>query len=498
MGKTTKTKTGASGRRSSEEPKTNRSRTGTQAKAGSHQTLQQSTKPGIVEINGFEGDFYGPYKHAKGLLGEINAAHALARKYGIENVIIAPKEWVNQGGVDLIVYDSANDTLLLIDNKATKATHIHDATALTKNLDMDKVRLQIDLLPYIDPALKEKVLSAIDSNRTALRVTTELGNGVTLGSALIDKGATIENLKPDALKNVPATKVPYAHVQPEAVHSGTITADRTEKITVTRPEPESLTKRPMSRTPYSTSDLYDGDFGNAGTAVKGAVLDTVLGGAQNLFNDKFKDYMRNELNNMPMPKVDRRLASRYFIDPNTSKAFNVLDVFNKNLPGFGRILVEQHIAIVSDANKDTVSVLANEKNDENRLFDLETIRERLYSHEARLRTVLSNLDAALEMETQALEAAEASEELERYIHVTQGQIANYYEYKPNDITQMQSNLRLYARLLREGYQNVRALKTVVEPLLEEAILAGGVVNRVYWGEAFGQANKKMKRSEPLE
>lgn len=466
-------------------------------------------------------DTYGPPSHAKGYLGEVNAAHLLGRKYGMENVIIAPKDMVNQGGIDIIVYDSANDVVLFIDNKATKSSYIKDATALTDNLAANTAaaRKHIDSLQHIDPALKEKVLSAIDLKRIALRITTEYGNGAVLGQKLVKAGATIESLEFDPLpagpKPVmgPPPALEEAEPQSAAPRSASLVDDEGDDSGGPRPrrrtpvaqpnpfspsQPDELMENTKKRMPHTSAEsaLYDGAFGNTSTVVKGAMLDTALGVAQNLFNDWYKGYMKKELANMPMPKLDRRLASRYWTDPATAQSFNVIHMFNKDLFGFGRSLQERHLSLISDGYMDALKSVATRTDAEDRLFDIESIEARLADHAAKLRTVRDNLDAALEMESQAMNSAEAAEELHAYIFATQGQLVSYQWYSPSEVLDMMGNLRIYAKLIREGYRNVRELRAILDPMIEESYHVSHEVNRLYWREFFTHVKKKGSADNP--
>ncbi|GMK38121.1 hypothetical protein PCCS19_11750 [Paenibacillus sp. CCS19] len=464
---------------------------------------------------------YGPPSHAKGYLGEVEATHILGRKYGMENVILAPKGAVNQGGIDMVVYDAARDKVLFVDNKAMKSAYIHNATALTDNLAQNtvKARAQIDALTSIDPVLKDKVLSAIDQKRIELTVTTSYGNGAILGPKLKNAGAVLEKL---ALDPLPASAASSAVVS-SAASAGTesspapITASETQQQRMGGPDseapdrtasrrrttnattaaPEVSTEEPgnMRRKASAAageSALYDRPFGNTSTIIQGAALDLALGVAQNLFNDWYKGYMKRQLANMKMPTLDRRLASGYLTDPKTSESMNVLQLFRKELPAFGKQLQEQHLDIVSSQYMETIRALGSYSKSEDRVFSLEEAAARLDDHETKLRTVRNNLEAALEYEESALAAARGAEELVPYINASQGHMVTYQLYTPDDVLKMMSNLRLYARTIREGFANVHALLAIIEPLLEESYNVSHQVNQLYWKEALGSAKAKSR------
>jgi hypothetical protein len=460
---------------------------------------------------------YGPPSHARGYLGEVEAAHILGRKYGMENVIIAPKDAVNQGGIDIIVYDASRDKVLFIDNKAMKSAYIHDATALTDNLaqNMVKSRAQISALTSIDPVLKAKVLAAIEQNRIELAVTTSYGNGAILGPKLRNAGAVLEKLALDPLPQAAASGAGAANAASAAAHApaGTETAPQEQHVAglesevadrstsrrrtanartaapeLSAEEPGRMQKRVSAAA--GESALYDRPFGNTSTMIQGAALDLALGVAQNLFNEWYKGYMKKQLANMKMPTLDRRLAYGYLTDPKTSETMNVLQLFQKGLPAFGQQLQEQHLDIVSGQYMETIRSLASYSKPEDRVFALEETAARLDGHETRLRTVRSNLEAALEHEAAALASAKGAEELEAYIYASQGQMVTYQLFTPNDVLNMMTNLRLYARTIREGFGNVRALLASMEPMLEESYNISHQVNQLYWQEVLGSAEAK--------
>lgn len=462
---------------------------------------------------------YGPPSHAKGYLGEVEAAHILGRKYGMENVIIAPKDAVNQGGIDILVYDAARDKVLFIDNKAMKSPYIHNATALTDNLAQNtvKARAQISALTSIDPELKAKVLAAIDQNRIELNVTTSYGNGAILGPKLKNAGAVLEKLELDPIP--PAATASGAGTS-TAASAGTdnaaapTAAPQEQRMVVPEVEESdhnASRRRTNARTaaPQSIADesvrlqkrvsaaagesaLYDRPFGNTSTLVQGAALDLALGVAQNLFNDWYKGYMKKQLANMKMPTMDRRLAYGYLTDPKSSESMNVLQLFHRGLPVFGQQLQEQHLGIVSGQYMETIRSLASYPKPDDRVNELEAVAARLDEHETKLRIVRSNLEAALEHEAAALVSAQGAEDLEAYIYASQGKMVTYQLFSPNELLGMMANLRLYARTIREGFANVRTLLASIEPMLEESYNISHQVNQLYWKEVLGSAKAQSR------
>lgn len=419
---------------------------------------------------------FGPPSHARGYLGEVNAAHAFGRKYGMENVIIAPKDLVNQGGIDLIVYDPEQDRVLYIDNKATAKDHIGDATALTKNFDKNKTkaRAAIASMLYIDPKLKDKVLNAMDQNREARVISTEYGNGESLGPKLRNVGAYIEDLEFDS-KSRDSTSAPKG-----------------VRATLYSEEP-GMADRPKQ--PYvSNSELYDGEFVNGKMVFRAAMVEQVGGIVQNLFNDWFKNYMTQQLNNLPMPQWDRRLASKYWMDPSTSASFNVIHMFNQDLPRFGEELKAQQRDFIAKQYEELFRTLGGDEDPEVRFMEVGMIRERVNGHISKLLTVRDNLTAALNFEDQALDAAKAAEDLRWGIDGAQPHIIRSEIFGLKDTQNMIHNLAFYAAFLRHGFKNIRALLVTVDALIDEAMEVNKQLGDTSYGQFF-QVLKKKHQSQ---
>lgn len=247
------------------------------------------------------------------------------------------------------------------------------------------------------------------------------------------------------------------------------------------------------------SALYDGDFGNSKTPIKGGMLDLALGVVQNLANDWFKGQMQKELDNMPMPTWDRRLTSNYWLDPSTSSNFNVIHMFHQDLPRFGKALQEQQQALIRDSGANIMKIMGFVSDQEERVYEIGLIRDRQMNHFHKLLMVKSNLEVALSYEKQSLEAAEAAEELEKGLLYSSTSMVTYDLYKPNQISAMMANLRMYAHMIRNAFKNVNDLLATLQPLIEEADHALSQIGDIYLAEFYLLLKKKereMKQNTP--
>lgn len=245
----------------------------------------------------------------------------------------------------------------------------------------------------------------------------------------------------------------------------------------------------------SSSELYEeGDFGNGKAVFRGAMVDQVGGIVQNLFNDWFKNYMIQQLNNLPMPQWDRRLASKYWMDPATSASFNVIHMFNQDLPRFGEELKAQQREFIAKQYEELFRTLGGDEDPEVRFMEVGMIRERVNGHISKLLTVRDNLTAALNFEDQALDAAKAAEDLRWGIDGAQPQIIRSEIFGLKDTQNMIHNLAFYAAFLRKGFKNIHALLATVDALIDEAMEVNKQLGDTSYGQFF-QVLKKKHQSQ---
>ena len=210
-----------------------------------------------------------------------------------------------------------------------------------------------------------------------------------------------------------------------------------------------------------------GPTGPSTKVILGATALNLAGGiALNIFNDRFKSYMLEEVAKMPRPQMDRRKAADYLADPSSRKAIQILDLLNKNLPAFISELNENHQSVIGGTHAQLALLALSRADKQKTAVHLDPLCEELEQYRDKLLTVEDNTRAALELEQSAIEKAVAAEELLKIVE--HGLVVDQLikmGFTLEEVMKIWDNLRHFAASVRKTFRDFNELGKLLERLV---------------------------------